>query len=78
MLPLSAPNADGNGGWVWLAVIVLITVPPALILRRHLTGQTLLSYAALGLIAAVLANLQGDCDLAAAAPGDTGRIADAS
>jgi len=31
-----------------------------LLLRRHLTKRIILSYAALGLIASVLANLQGD------------------
>jgi hypothetical protein len=60
LLPLTPPGVPVNGGLAWFAVITLFAVPPLLILRGHLTGRILLSYAALGMIAAALANLQGD------------------
>ncbi|MBS0641377.1 MAG: YeeE/YedE family protein [Proteobacteria bacterium] len=61
LLPTGAAAASTeSAGLAWLAVIALVTLPPLLILRRYLAWRIVLSYAAVGLIAATLANLQGD------------------
>jgi hypothetical protein len=56
----AAPDRVTTPGLEWLAVIALATLVPLLVLRRHVTMRVVLSFAALGLIAATLANLQGD------------------
>jgi hypothetical protein len=58
----AAPAPDGVATWgfEWFAVIALLTLVPLLALRRYLAWRIILSFAGVGLIAATLANLQGD------------------
>ncbi len=59
---LPAPALDGvsTSGLAWFAVIAVATLVPLLVLRRYLARRIILSFAAIGLIAAALSNLEGD------------------
>ncbi len=54
------PDQVAKSSLVWLVIIAAVSLPPVIAFRRHLRWQGVLSYAVLGLAAAVLTNLQGD------------------
>lgn len=55
-----APDLQVTTGFIWLSIILTVATAMMVLTRRHLDALSLASYAILGLVAAVITNVQGD------------------
>jgi hypothetical protein len=54
------PDLKITTGLIWLSIILALSLIAIIVSRRHLSASSLIPYAILGIVAALLADVQGD------------------
>jgi energy-converting hydrogenase Eha subunit A len=60
MIESRMPDLKITTGLIWLSIILALSLIAIIVSRRHLSASSLIPYAILGIVAALLADVQGD------------------